>query len=322
MRGAPLPEKEGPGRYDRAAWSLTLRPGSDCSPRQQDDTGKQNPQPAALLQYPYPPLPTPQPRLRGCPGRSDSWVHAARGVRDQLCPQQRLVPGHRWEGPARWQVRHICAPFTHGHSGEGCVSGPSCGCKEPDSLDLFFLCRCSSCFTAAVKSVSPSSLWSGRRRRAEAAPGMNPSGPRRCASASPCTPAPPLGCSAPACRAAAAELCTLGRSWCCRMPARTHTAPAAGFRSTRCSSTRRASSVRNTATRSASTRGSSGAATWDTVSKVSRSPGGTSFLWRITTVLYHLSVFKTIFFHLFVFSVFFEYSQQIKFLISQFDPRN
>lgn len=61
MRGAPLPEKGGPGRYDRAAWSLTLRPGSDCSPRQQDDTGKQNPQPAALLQYPSPPSPPPHP---------------------------------------------------------------------------------------------------------------------------------------------------------------------------------------------------------------------------------------------------------------------
>lgn len=80
MRGAPLPEKGGPGRYDRAAWSLTLRPGSDCSPRQQDDTGKQNPQPAALLQYPSPPSPPPPPRLRGCPGRSDSWVHAAEFV--------------------------------------------------------------------------------------------------------------------------------------------------------------------------------------------------------------------------------------------------
>ncbi|CAF87453.1 unnamed protein product, partial [Tetraodon nigroviridis] len=73
---------------------------------------------------------------------------------------------------------------------------------------------CSPCSTAAAKSASPSSLWSGRRRRAEAAPGTSPSDPRSFFSP-------------------------------------------------------------QHATRSASTPGCSGAATWDTVSKVSRS--GTSF---------------------------------------------
>lgn len=202
-----------------------------------------------------------------------------------LSPRQRSPPRAQVRGnfgPFPVRSVRICA-FTH--SGES--PWGEWECELPESADLDWLDggslkswalglqRCSRCSsTAETRSASPSSLWSGRTEAiTAAAPGRSPSGPRRCASRTPCTRPLPPECSAPASRGATGGLCS--RTWCCRSPAHTHRAPA-GCRCTRCRSPRRASSARSTGTRSASTRGCCGAGTWDTASKVRREEEG----WR------------------------------------------